>query len=132
MMKFKYKKYAPGILRPVIPIEIIYKNRSIPYEVLVDSGADFCIFDAQIGEILEIDITSGEQREVQGITGVGEYYYVHSVDIKIGGWQYSTKVGFLSQIAKMGYGVVGQNGFFDIFVVKFDLIKEEIELKERK
>jgi len=64
MMKFKYKKYAPGILRPVIPIEIIYKNRSIPYEVLVDSGADFCIFDAQIGEILEIDITSGEQREV--------------------------------------------------------------------
>jgi len=32
----------------------------------------------------------------------------------------------------MGYGVVGQNGFFDIFVVKFDLIKEEIELKERK
>lgn len=98
----------------------------------MDSGADFCIFDAQIGEILEIDITSGEQREVWGITGVGEYYYVHSVDIKIGGWQYSTKVGFLSQIAKMGYGVVGQNGFFDIFVVKFDLIKEEIELKERK
>jgi len=28
--------------------------------------------------------------------------------------------------------VVGQRGFFDIFVVKFDLLKEEVELKERK
>jgi hypothetical protein len=27
--------------------------------------------------------------------------------------------------------VVGQRGFFDIFVVKFDLLKEEIELKPR-
>lgn len=46
-MKFRYKKYGPGILRPIIPIEIIYQNRSVGYEVLVDSGADFCIFDSQ-------------------------------------------------------------------------------------
>jgi len=31
----------------------------------------------------------------------------------------------------MNYGVVGQNGFFDNFIVKFDLSKEEIELKNR-
>jgi len=51
-MKFRDKKYRPGVLKPVIPIEIIYKEKSVPYEVLIDSGADFCIFDAQIGEIL--------------------------------------------------------------------------------
>jgi hypothetical protein len=71
-MKFKYKKYGLGILRPVIPIEIIYKDRAVPYEVLVDSGADFCIFDAEIGEILSIDIISGEKQEVAGITGVAK------------------------------------------------------------
>ncbi|HLB95960.1 MAG TPA: hypothetical protein VJK26_03605 [Patescibacteria group bacterium] len=48
-MKFKYKNYGSGFLRPVIPIEIIYKKFPVPYEVLIDSGADFCIFDAQIG-----------------------------------------------------------------------------------
>jgi len=131
-MKFRYKKYGPGILRPIIPIEIIYKDRVIPYEVLVDSGSDICIFDAQIGELLDIDITSGEKQEVWGITGVGESYYIHSVKIKVGGWTYEIKAGFLSNIASMGYGVVGQKGFFDIFTVKFDLLKEEIELKERK
>lgn len=131
-MKFQYKKYGHEILRPVIPIEIIYKNRSVSYEVLVDSGADFCIFDAQIAEILDIDIFSGEKQEVWGITGIGEPYYVHPVTIKIGGWSYQIKAGFLPNIARLGYGVVGQKGFFDIFIVRFDLLKEEVELKERK
>ena len=74
---------------------------------------------------------NGEKQEVWGITGVGERYYVHPVTIKIGGWLYKIKAGFLPNIARLGYGVVGQQGFFDIFVVKFDLLKEEIELKER-
>lgn len=128
-MKFKYKKYGPGVLRPVIPIEIYYQDRSISYEVLVDSGADFCIFDSQIGEILGINLESGEKRVVAGITGVKESYYVHLVTIMVGGWPHDVKVGFLPNIARLGYGVVGQKGFFDIFTVKFDLLKEEIELK---
>lgn len=48
-MKFKYKKFGP-FLRPVIPVKLKYQDRSIGYEVLVDSGADLCIFDAEIGE----------------------------------------------------------------------------------
>ncbi len=130
-MKFRYKKYGPGALRPVIPIEIIYQGRSIWYEVLVDSGADFCIFDSQIGGLLGIDVFNGEQQEVGGITGVAEPYYIHPVAIKVGGWLFNIRAGFLPSIAKLGYGVVGQKGFFDLFVVKFDLLKEEIELKER-
>lgn len=131
-MRFKYKKYAPGILRPVIPIEIIHKGISVPYEVLVDSGADFCIFDAQIADILGINVKEGKKMEVAGITGVIEPYYVHPVTIKVGGWPFDIQAGFLPGIAKFGYGVVGQKGFFDIFIVKFDLLKEEIELKERE
>lgn len=131
-MKFKYKKYAPGVLRPVIPIEVIYRGRSVPYEVLVDSGADFCIFDAEIGELLGIDIESGEPHTVGGITGAIETYFAHEVTLTVGGWPYIVSVGFLPNIARLGYGVVGQKGFFDTFVVQFDLVKEEIELKERK
>ena len=130
-MKFQYKKYGKGVLRPVIPIEISYKDRSVPYEVLVDSGADFCIFDAEIGELLGIVVENGEPQRVSGITGVVETYYVHPVTIKVGGWTYSIKAGFLPNIARLGYGIVGQRGFFDLFVVKFDFGKEEIELKRR-
>ncbi len=131
-MKFRYKKYSAQVLRPVIPIEIIHQGRVVTYEVLVDSGADVCIFDAQIGEILGIDIAKGDRQEVGGITGIVEPYYIHPVTINVGGWSYEIKAGFLPGIARLGYGVVGQRGFFDVFVVKFDLVKEEIELKDRK
>ena len=131
-MKFRYKKYGHGVLRPDIPIEILHKDKIIPYEVLVDSGADVCIFDAQIGELLGISMLDGEPRKVSGITGVAETQYIHDVTIIVGGWSYKIRAGFLPNIASLGYGVVGQRGFFDNFIVKFDLIKEEIELKLRK
>lgn len=128
-MKFKYKKYAADILRPVIPIEIIHKELSVPYEVLVDSGADICIFDAQIGDILGIDLLKGKEQKVAGLTGIAESYFIHPITIAVGGWKYNIEAGFLAHMGDFGYGVVGQKGFFDKFIVKFDLIKEEIELK---
>jgi hypothetical protein len=91
-----------------------------------------CIFDAQIGELLGIDVKSGKAVKVAGITGAVENYFIHRVKIIVGGWDYGVSVGFLPNIARLGYGVVGQNGFFDIFVVKFDLLKEEIELRARR
>lgn len=131
-MKFRYKKYGP-YLRPVIPIKIKYKNHFISYEVLVDSGADFCIFDAEIGDLLKIPFETGKQDIVSGIAGQKAVYFIHPVEMEVGGWTYKIEAGFLRNVAgSINYGVVGQKGFFDIFVVKFDLAKEEIELKERK
>lgn len=130
-MKFQYKKYGHGVLRPVIPIVIKYKGKEVIYEALVDSGADGNIFPAQIADVLDIDVKSGEKKEIWGVTGVGEDYYVHSVELIVGGWSYDVKVGFLPNIARLGYGILGQRGFFDIFVVKFDFLKGEIELRTR-
>lgn len=129
-MKFRYKKYGPGILRPVIRIEVVKNNLEVPYEVLVDSGADICIFDASIAQILGIDVVKGEKHEVSGLTGFPEFYYLHPIIIKVGGLKYKVDVGFMSMSGN-AYGIVGQKGFFDKFVVKFDLQKEDLELKPR-
>ncbi len=129
-MKFRYKKYGPGILRPVIPVEVVCNSLEVPYEVLVDSGADLCIFDASIADILGIDVVKGERKAVSGLTGFPEFYYLHKTSIKVGGIEYKTEVGFMS-MRKSAYGIVGQKGFFDKFVVKFDLQKEDLEIKPR-
>lgn len=50
--------------------------------------------------------------------------------LEIGGWKFHTKVVFADLAGNTG--ILGQYGFFDIFVVKFDLVKKEIELKSRK
>ncbi|MEX2007591.1 MAG: aspartyl protease family protein [Candidatus Levyibacteriota bacterium] len=132
-MKFRYKSYGPGLLRPVIPIEIISGDNSVFYEVLVDSGADSNIFSSEISNILGINLAKGDKGEVAGITGESKPFYFHYLDIKVGGnLVRNVKIGFLKDIGKYAYGVVGQKGFFDIFVVKFDLLKKEIELKPRQ
>lgn len=132
-MNFRYKKYSPGILRPVIPVEVIYKNTEVYYEVLVDSGADLNIFDAGIAEILGINFKAGKPTSVAGLTGISQAYFLHEVNLKVGGHLFKNiEVGFMENMPNYSYGIVGQKGFFDIFVIKFDLLKEELELKQRK
>ena len=129
-MKFKYTHYGRDILRPVIPIEVVGRE-AVPYEVLVDSGADISIFDAEIGDLTGIDVETGQSSTLVGATGIEEVFYLHKVLLVVGDCKFHTTVGFLPNMTRNGYGVVGQRGFFDKFIVKFDLAKEEIELKQR-
>lgn len=140
-MKFRYLKFAlpirsnyfgSSLLKPVIPMKIRVEDNKLQYAALIDSGADFCIFEAEVGNYLGLDIKSGSPEQFGGIEGKGQAVaYLHKVNINIGGWDYKTTIGFSYDIAKHGFGILGQKGFFDIFVVKFDLLKEEIELKKR-
>ena len=132
-MKFKYKRYGPNTLRPVIETKLKFGSSELKYEVLIDSGADLCIFNSEIGEVLGIDVKKGKPREVFGVGGKASIYYLHKVKIDVGGWESEIEAGFMPDVAgrMMSYGLVGQNGFFENFIVKFDLIKEEIELKSR-
>lgn len=75
-MKFPYFKlllqrrleyFGTSILKPVIPISILVNSQELRYAALIDSGADFCIFDAEIGDNLGIDISSGLKIEFGGI-----------------------------------------------------------------
>lgn len=132
-MKFKYKKYG-STLRPVIEIVLRYGGKLIRYEVLIDSGADLCIFDEEIGNYLGINVRKGEPREVFGVGGKCSIFYIHPITIEVGGWPYKINAGFMPNVAGkiMPYGLVGQKGFFENFVVKFDFLKEEIEIKNRE
>ena len=78
--------------------------------------------------MLGIDLERGEKNKVGGITGTIEPFYIHSVVLDVGGIIFPARVGFLKHIARLGYGVVGQKGFFDHFVVKFHRLKQEVEL----
>ena len=117
-----------------MPIKVKYGGNEIGYQVLVDSGADLCLFDEEIGQALGMDVRHGKPHEVFGVGGKASLYYLHKVKIEVGGWEFEIDAGFMTSVAGrvMPYGIVGQKGFFDIFVVKFDLLKEEIELRARE
>jgi hypothetical protein len=132
-MKFKYKEYGDA-LRPVIPIVLKHKGKRLRYEVLVDSGSDYCFFDAEAGEAIGITRENSELKEVFGVGGKISIYHTHEVTVGVGEKSFKIRAGFMPNLGGhiVSYGIVGQKGFFDKFIVKFDLIKEEVELIERK
>lgn len=124
MPKFPYRKFPSNpneafpdhknSLRPVIPIKLIYKDKSASYLVLLDSGADFCIFHTEIGEAIGINIKSGKKLEYFGIEGNKQSAYFHDINIELqGGIKFNAYVGFSYDFNKnMPYGVLGQKGFW--------------------
>ncbi|HEY4514567.1 MAG TPA: hypothetical protein VJJ22_00185 [Candidatus Paceibacterota bacterium] len=140
-MKFDYSKipldesstlFGSFLLRPVIKIEIGFGKEKIPYLGLIDSGADFSIFDAQIGELLGIEVNAGIPVIFSGAEiSRGSVAYIHGVDMIIGTKKLKTKVAFSYNISDSGHGLLGQIGFFEHFIVKFYYSKKEVELKAK-
>lgn len=141
-MKFPYRKIAlpqysdffgRSILRPIIPVEVSVNGKKIRYAALIDSGADFCIFDGEIGEFLGLEIEKGPLLTFGGIQGMSVLKaYIHEVVLDVGGLSYKTNVGFSRDISQNGVGILGQKGFFDVFSVKFEYSSEDIEIKEKR
>lgn len=113
-MKFRYLKFplepshpffGNAILKPIIPIEISFQARSLRYAALVDSGADFCIFHAEIGEALGFEVRDGTRMDFGGIQDRGgAVSYLHPVTLIIGDSSLDVQVGFSYDIAHMAMG----------------------------
>ncbi len=128
-ISFPYKK-IDGRLRPIIAIELGH-TKTFGYEVLVDSGADICVFHADIGRSIGLDIEKGERFELGGITGVERVGYLHKIMLKVGNVSYQTRVGFTDSMRDGAYGMVGQKGFFDRFAIKFDYAERKLILHKK-
>lgn len=64
--------------RPVLKVLIWYQHKkSPPLESILDTGADHCIFDAEIGDELGIPVTTGAK------TGSGAFFYLVEVLIDV-------------------------------------------------
>jgi hypothetical protein len=90
------------------------------FGAVVDSGSPFCMFPNALADFLHINVTDGTESIVGGILrGETEPIYFHSVNLQItGNWCISVKAGFTRKLAVAG--ILGRNGFFDNFTVKFD------------
>lgn len=134
-MKFKYQKFrsvkGDVICRPIIDISLASKDgQTYDYFALIDSGADHCIFNAEIGELIGLQVKEGEIIEIIGINDEAIKVYFHDIFISVGGNEYPLKCGFSYELGEDSYGLLGQQGFFDTFKkVIFDYNKKIVELR---
>ena len=127
-MKHKFGYVKAGIwYRPVISVTLRCNKIEFKYLALLDSGADFNIFHGDIAKILKIDLSKlknpmkfGGIKE--GAHGLG---YFTAIDVGIENEFKNTPVVFSNDISQNGYGILGQQGFFNNYKISFDYTKKK-------
>ena len=115
--------------RPVIAVALQHQNTKQKFSALVDSGADACLFPKDVAEVLNIDIKSGQWTFFTGIGGGEVPFYFHEIDIFVGEYQLRAKVGFSTSTIGTT-GLLGQQGFFDHFIISFGYKNKFLEIKK--
>ena len=83
-----------------------------------------------MAEILGINLTKLEKIYFGSASGEIIDGVISEINIELDEELFKTKVVF-ADLPK-NVGILGQYGFFDKFVIQFDLIKKEVELIPRK
>lgn len=132
-MKHKFSYAKAGIwYRPVIPVTLRFNKIEFNYLALLDSGADFNIFHGDIANILKIDINKlNNPVKFSGIKegAEGKGYFL-SIDVGIDNQFNSTTVVFSNDISENGYGILGQQGFFNNYKILFDYAGKRISIED--
>lgn len=133
-MKFRYLKFPSAdpkrkwISRPLIPIRIIGPQEKWEGYALIDSGADRSLFHFEIGEIIGLDVFRGKLEYFGGIGDARIPAYIHQIRIQILGMEEIIEIpaGFTESGGVSA--ILGQEGFFDAFRIKFERDRGVIEI----
>ncbi len=131
-MKFQYTKVnslSPlGELRilkvPIVTIEF----PDIAYNCLIDSGANISHMHADFGRILGLEIENGVPISSKGVRGINFSSYVHTIEFDLSGYSCKIDVAF-SDYLVFDTGLLGREGFFDLFNIYFSQSDDFFELR---
>lgn len=106
-------------LRPRIRIRLKHRDRFVDLFALIDSGADDWLFPIGLANLPGLELQPQKVGRYVGI-GPGEITAIFdTITLEIGNWSFPIYAGFLD--ATIAPALLGQNGFFGRFVVKFNL-----------
>lgn len=128
ILKFPYV-FLKDRFYPIIPVGLIKGRETVRTEALVDSGANISIFNGDFCRELGLKLEDGEKKTFQGIGGkiTG---YIHTVQLNVNEHVFQCKVAFSDEMIT-GLNIIGREDFFNKFIVIFDDVKKELELKTR-
>ena len=111
--------------RPILDVQLKYNNNKISTEALLDSGADYCVFEMGFGHSIGIDVESVKPEITRGINNKDTRIYFHNVTVYIRGNPIQIRCGFLRNLA---VNLLGQDCIFDKYKVVFNHKEKYFEL----
>jgi hypothetical protein len=95
-------------------------GQSIRCMVLPDSGADACLFPLSLAILLRLDVLNLPKALTGGVGSQANVTYYDTITIDLGnGIQFDAYVGFTQGMDPIGFGLLGQAGFFEKHRVEF-------------
>lgn len=133
-MKFRYQKIpSPDpkqkwLKRPIIDIRVLGPQGGTTVSALVDSGADHSLFHIDIAKDIGIDLNKSNIAYFRGIEGGRMPTFLERVKIQIIGSDKTTELlaGFTD--SRTVSAILGQEGFFDEYRIKFERDHNLIEI----
>src|SRR5438105_14699261 len=95
--------------RPYIPITLRHQEQVMqPMLALVDSGADFCLFDGELSYLLGLDLNKLEKIDMSGVGGSATGHVAH-IEIGVNAIFIPIPAVFSSDFSPKGFGgIIGQ------------------------
>ena len=117
-VEFHYLKDATGRYAPIVYLQVRAENRWLYLQAYVDSGASWTIFHTDVAQILGIQLTRARRHTM--ILGNGSVIpiVIRRLRVRFAGREFTVPAAF-SDALKIGFNVLGREGFFDRFVVCF-------------
>jgi len=124
-MKYKYltqinlEPNRPHWKRPIVDVELSGPKGKFKTIALIDSGADYSLFNIQIASAIGIELESCRKEGTMGIEGSGKEIFISEVKMKVEHLEpIKVEAGFID--SRSVIGLIGQIGFFDLHRVKFE------------
>jgi hypothetical protein len=107
--------------RPMLDAILTVGNgTSLQWAALADSGADSCLFPLDAAKMLGLNLSSLPTATTGGVGNSNNLTYYETITIEIGnGLSFRTLVGFTEGMNRAGFGLLGQQGFFENYNVEF-------------
>jgi hypothetical protein len=107
--------------RPILPTVLTSENGTIlECPALVDSGADACLFPLYVAQGLNLDLTTLPRSVTGGVGNLLNVTFHAILTVDLGhGIRFRAEVGFTEGMNRAGFGLLGQQGFFENYNVEF-------------
>jgi len=130
MLEYPYKRIE-GSSFPLIPVTLSTPNGITlpPLLALPDSGAIISLFQADIAQLLGLDLTAGDEIDLVGIKD-GLKAYVHLVQSKVGWYNCICRIAFSTELTT-DFQILGRLDFFEKCTVLFDETDQKLYLTPR-
>jgi hypothetical protein len=115
------------VRRPLMVVALVAPNGST-FECVAcpDTGADDCVFPLSFASQLGLDVSQMRCAKATGVGAENDTWYENLTIRMDRGLEIAAYVGFTAGLEDVGYGLLGQSGFFSKYEVLFDHEQSEI------